>query len=492
MHIDIKHDLKLDASALVGARIAVLGISGSGKSNTGAVLMEEILPHMAGTIIDIDGDHYGLKAMFPALQIAGLGSRADLPLADPFGLANYSFRESVPLLLDFSEMRGEVTMEFTEEYLERLWALTAPEAARKPYFVMVEEAHKFVPQGRETAVKDVLRDLASGGRKRGITTIFLSQRSQKVDKDVLTSASHYFLHRVIHQNDLRTYQELIPRTKTKVQELVRGLAIGDAIYVDGERVQVIGIRPRKTHHGGTTPTLAGSAADPDGHTDGHTDEQGGVAMQPDVNGRWEAAAVAGHARLLVDELRDLCDRIEIAGSLRRKQSFVKDVEIVALPKHRATLLARLDTWVATGKIHKATYGDTGTRWGEKYRGFIYAGVRFEIFIADADNWGYILWLRTGPGDANQYVMQQLIYQKAPIRPAEGYFRECDERGEPTGAAIRVAGEAEMFRLLAMDTLAPEDRTLAAYEAALKAPHWWTQEWETVAVEAAPTQTGMFE
>jgi DNA polymerase/3'-5' exonuclease PolX len=217
-------------------------------------------------------------------------------------------------------------------------------------------------------------------------------------------------------------------------------------------------------------------------------------VKQDVNGRYEAAAVAGHAQRLVDELRDLCQRVELAGSLRRKKATVKDVEIVVLPTHRAQLLARLDLWVATGRIRKADYQAGTNRWGEKYRGFIYGGIRFELFIADADNWGYLLWLRTGPGDANQYVMQQLIYQKAPCRPAEGYFRECDAAGEPTGARLRVAEERDLFALLGMPMLPPEARTLEAYQAALKPPHWWGQAWDMVEepTEVLPTQTGMFE
>lgn len=206
----------------------------------------------------------------------------------------------------------------------------------------------------------------------------------------------------------------------------------------------------------------------------------------------QGAGKSNTCAVLLEELRELCERIEIGGSLRRKAPMVKDVEIVALPKHRAQFLARLDYWVATGKVTKAVYGETGNRYGDRYRGLVYAGIRFEFFIADADNWGYQFWLRTGPGDANEYVMTQLKYQKAPYRPAGGYFRECDEHGEPTGATIRVAGEADLFRLLAMDSLAPNERTLEAYAAALKAPHWWAQEWDRVDVVAAPTQTGMFE
>jgi ABC-type thiamine transport system ATPase subunit len=50
MPIDATHQLHLNIEEILGQRIAVLGISGSGKSNTVAVLAEELLPHIPLTI----------------------------------------------------------------------------------------------------------------------------------------------------------------------------------------------------------------------------------------------------------------------------------------------------------------------------------------------------------------------------------------------------------------------------------------------------------
>lgn len=506
LRIDIKNDLKLQPNDFSGKIVAIMGIPSSGKSNTSARLAEQLLNYIqCGTIIDADGDHWGLKEHYPQIRVAG-GEHADEPLVNPVRLAERSFRDNLVFVLDFSGMRKAAMFEFLEQYLDHLFDLMSPESARKPYLLMVEEAHLFMPQDGTTPVFEIFSNFALRGRKRGVVTIYTTQFPRYINKKVLRPVEIYFFHRVDHPLDIDIYAEYIPRKKERVHELAALLqAPGDCIFRQGSRVQVVKILLRATRHGGHTPQIVPPEAgeNPGSYDRNNVSSEGAIAeviapaiaMQPDVNGRWDAGYAAGHARLLVDELRDLCAKIELGGSLRRKQATVKDVEIVALPHQAAALLARLDMWVATGKIRKAMYGDAGRqtpRWGDKYRGFVYAGIRFEIFLADADNWGFILWLRTGPGDANQYVMTQLIRLGAPYRPALGYLRECDDRGEATGAVIRVAGEAEMFRLLAMDYLAPEDRTLAAYEAALKAPHWWTQEWETVAVEAAPTQTGMFE
>ena len=64
--------LSLEAADLIGQSVAVLGIKGSGKSNTAAVLMEELL--IAGIpicVVDIAGEYYTLKDEFPHVAIIG-------------------------------------------------------------------------------------------------------------------------------------------------------------------------------------------------------------------------------------------------------------------------------------------------------------------------------------------------------------------------------------------------------------------------------------
>jgi DNA helicase HerA-like ATPase len=55
-------DLSLEVQAFVGRSVAVLGITGSGKTNTAAVLIEELLTQgLPMTIVDIEGEYWGLN-----------------------------------------------------------------------------------------------------------------------------------------------------------------------------------------------------------------------------------------------------------------------------------------------------------------------------------------------------------------------------------------------------------------------------------------------
>lgn len=201
--------------------------------------------------------------------------------------------------------------------------------------------------------------------------------------------------------------------------------------------------------------------------------------------RISAKEAKDRAESVVFELADLCQKIEIAGSLRRGKIDVGDVEIVAWPKDAPTLLARLDVLVATGKIKKSIYSDGRTRWGAKYRGLSVDGLRVEVFLADQHNWGYVYWLRTGPGEANQYVMQQLIYQNAPYRPIEGYWWAGKHK-------ISVPDEPTLFKLLGIPrVIPPSERSIKAYHPYMARAKWL----ETVDVLSDapenPTQTSMF-
>lgn len=170
-------------------------------------------------------------------------------------------------------------------------------------------------------------------------------------------------------------------------------------------------------------------------------------------------------RIMVDLLQPYTQQIEIAGSIRRgNKPDVKDAEIVAIPN--PGLLAFTDSLIGNG-VEKALYGETKTtRWGEKYRGMLYQGIKVELFLTTADSWGFQFWLRTGPGDANTYVMKWLKWKQAPIRAQEGAWW-CGNR------RLAILTESDQFTLLGLPFIAPKDRTEALYKKLLNAPeHKW--------------------
>lgn len=183
----------------------------------------------------------------------------------------------------------------------------------------------------------------------------------------------------------------------------------------------------------------------------------------------DALAAAAALRML---LSDACDRIEIAGSLRRKKPEVHDLELVAIPKiedevgadlwgqtvrvnRLATLISDL---VASGNIaprpvaihRKDGSIETGRRMGSAYMALVYQGLPVDLFITDAERWGCIFALRTGPGDWNTRL----------VTDCKRYFRSvADGRVLHLGRPVPTPEESDFFAALGVTWLDPWERNV---------------------------------
>ncbi len=255
LSIDSSNTFELQTQTLVGRSVAVLGITGSGKTNTAAVLIEELLSNgLPLTIVDIEGEYWGLKERFEIL-VAGRSEHSELKIGPEHAekLAEISLKRSISVILDLSDFTSDESNEFLLAYFKSLWSTSS--TVKKPYQIVLEEAHEFVPQNTNTPLKQLLIRIALRGRKRGFGIILMSQRSAKVEKDVLTQASLLFLHKVVHPTDLRVYKDLIPLPATQVEAMVRRLQPGEAIVVYNHEATTVHLRLRSTFHAGSTPML---------------------------------------------------------------------------------------------------------------------------------------------------------------------------------------------------------------------------------------------
>ncbi|MBS3766260.1 DUF87 domain-containing protein [Candidatus Bipolaricaulota bacterium] len=253
LHISDDLDFKLDE--IIGKCIGILGIRGSGKSNTAGVIFEELLKHNYPlTVVDIDGEYFGLKEEYELLVI-GEGKNVDINIEpeDAPQVAEISLKESIPVILDLSGYLKEDQHEMLKHYFTALWNWAGK--LRKPYMIGIEESHEFIPQGKKNELKEIITRLSLRGRKRGLGAVIISQRSAKVEKDVLTQAGMLFLHRVVHEADMKVYNDLLPWKKGKVRDKVNKLETGDCIYLDEKETKEIYVRERSTFHAGFTPSL---------------------------------------------------------------------------------------------------------------------------------------------------------------------------------------------------------------------------------------------
>ncbi|MCD4704154.1 MAG: DUF87 domain-containing protein [Methanosarcinaceae archaeon] len=123
-----------------------------------------------------------------------------------------------------------------------------------PGMLVVEEAHNFAPEKgfRKTASTEVLRTIASEGRKFGLGMMIISQRPARVDKNVLSQCGTQIIMKVTNPNDLKSISKGLEGVNSYVEDELIRLPPGVAMLVsnDIERPILVDVRVRKSKHGG--------------------------------------------------------------------------------------------------------------------------------------------------------------------------------------------------------------------------------------------------
>jgi len=123
-----------------------------------------------------------------------------------------------------------------------------------PFLLVVEEAHNYCPErGFGTAVSsNILRTVASEGRKFGMGICIVSQRPAKVDKNIISQCNTNIILKVTNPNDLKAIIQSVEGLTSQTCDEVQRLPIGVAL-VSGAGLQMpimTEIRTRETNHGG--------------------------------------------------------------------------------------------------------------------------------------------------------------------------------------------------------------------------------------------------
>lgn len=121
-------------------------------------------------------------------------------------------------------------------------------------WMLIDEAHQFVPAGRTTLAKEALIRWAKEGRQPGLSLVVASQQPSAIDAEVLTQCDIILVQKLTNSADIQAINGLSQdymggELKTFIRRLERR---GEAVLVDDEQehVVIMQIRPRKSHHGG--------------------------------------------------------------------------------------------------------------------------------------------------------------------------------------------------------------------------------------------------
>jgi DNA polymerase/3'-5' exonuclease PolX len=198
--------------------------------------------------------------------------------------------------------------------------------------------------------------------------------------------------------------------------------------------------------------------------------------------RWEAARAVADA--LLHYLAPVCERVEVAGSLRRRKEYVGDIEIVAIPKTKrepdmfgapsGPEILLIDDAIAAYNLHESAGGaieliaagdrywklidtamkiaghddDGKTLSMERKDGRV--GLQIDLFLVRPPaQWGPIFAIRTGSGDFSKKMMIAL--------KARGYRCEDGRVLDRRGVLIDCPEERDFFAVAGVKWVEPEKR-----------------------------------
>lgn len=182
------------------------------------------------------------------------------------------------------------------------------------------------------------------------------------------------------------------------------------------------------------------------------------------------------AWMLEELLVPACHRIEVAGSIRRGQSDVGDIEILAIPKtHDEPLLnvGMFDTDDGTITVneladlvtklrHAGILAETDLRvaHGDRYIKSVHAesGLQVDLFmVRPPASWGVLLLIRTGPAAYSQWVVTEARRRGFHFVDAQ-LHRGMLGCGIVPCEVIPTPEEIDVYHALGLPWVRPEDRS----------------------------------
>ncbi|TQQ79092.1 helicase HerA domain-containing protein [Halonotius roseus] len=241
---------------LLTGRGFITGKSGSGKSNTASVVLENLLDNnFPVLIVDSDGEYYGLKEAYEILHV-GADEECDIQVTADHAekIASLALEENIPIILDVSGYLDDA--DANELLLETARHLFAKEKKlKKPFLLVVEECHEYIPeQGGMGEAGKMLIKIGKRGRKHGLGVVGISQRPADVKKDFITQCDWLVWHRLTWRNDTKVVGRILG---SEYADAVEELGDGEGFLVadwsdDIRRVQ---FHRKETFDAGATPGL---------------------------------------------------------------------------------------------------------------------------------------------------------------------------------------------------------------------------------------------
>lgn len=130
-------------------------------------------------------------------------------------------------------------------------------------WMVLDEAHQFIPDSGSSLAKPQLIRWAKEGRQPGLSLVVATQQPSAIDREVLSQCDVILSHKLTTRDDVEALNRLSQDYMgSELKQIISSLErTGQAVLVDDEResVSMLQIRPRQSQHGGGT--VASSAGE---------------------------------------------------------------------------------------------------------------------------------------------------------------------------------------------------------------------------------------
>lgn len=155
-------------------------------------------------------------------------------------------------ILDLSGLDQEIMSYFCLRIIDQIYERKVSNQYEYPVIIFIEEAHNFVGSTMKSRLSDLIKKIASEGRKFGVFLVVITQRPNKIDQDVLSQCNSQIILRITNPMDQRAIAESCESVSQSILDDLPSLNTGEAVLV-GEFTKfpvIVKVRKRKTREGG--------------------------------------------------------------------------------------------------------------------------------------------------------------------------------------------------------------------------------------------------
>lgn len=143
------------------------------------------------------------------------------------------------------------------------------------------------------------------------------------------------------------------------------------------------------------------------------------------------------AEQFIHEIADFCEKIKIVGSIRRKKTECRDIDLVLLVKPE-------QLWNFTLKLRKISKIGVD---GKQVKRVVFKGEQIDLYFATPETWGALVLIRTGSAEHN-IKLSTLARKKGMKLSHKGLMKD---------GKVVASTEKKIFEALGLSYVTPEER-----------------------------------